>query len=200
MKINKKLILLSAIVASLITTGCSAKDIPVNLSASSWKNKISINKDAEDCKGDVCLASIAKPKVKSKNIVEEVYPQILLTQTDVVVGDESITPQEEQYFATNTNEIIEYDYSDSPFLKEDIELIATNDIAVQVGAFRKFAGATSYAKRYSLMSNQYYVAIEKDMKDKKPIYRVHVNGFNSNIEAENFIDRYGSQGAFLVRK
>lgn len=210
MKINKKLILLSTISGLLLTTGCSAKEISVSQSQSNWKSKLSTNQSSEDCKGDVCLASIVKPQPTLK----ERPPQLFLTQTDVVVGDESVTPSEEQHFASNSSITIEYDYSDSPFVEDNaveiesvpstylsnIEVISTDDVTVQVGAFRKFSGAQKYAKRYSLMNSQYSVAIQKDFKDAKPIYRVQVNGFFSFKEAKTFISRYGSQGAFLVRK
>ena len=205
MKINKKLILLSTVSSLLLVTGCLAKEISVSDSQSSWKNKLSVNSNQdklEDCKGNECLASIAKP---NETIVEE---------TDIVVGDETITPSEEPYFTSNITETIEYDYSDSPFLEESlveiatvssdylehIDVIATNDVAVQVGAFRKFSGAQKYAKRYSLMNRQYSVAIQEDIKNSKPIYRVQVNGFSNNEEANRFISRYGTEDAFLVLK
>ena len=205
MKINKKLILLSAISSLLLVTGCSANEISVSDSQSSWKNKLSVNSNQdklEDCKGNECLASIAKP---NETIVEE---------TDIVVEDEPITPSEDPYFRSNISETIEYDYSSSPFLEENlveiatvssdylehIDVIATNDVAVQVGAFRKFSGAQKYAKRYSLMNRQYSVAIQEDIKNSKPIYRVQVNGFSNNEEANRFISRYGTQDAFLVLK
>jgi len=40
MKINKKLILLSTISSLLLVTGCSANEISVSDSQSSWKNKL----------------------------------------------------------------------------------------------------------------------------------------------------------------
>ncbi|HIM94757.1 MAG TPA: SPOR domain-containing protein [Campylobacterales bacterium] len=205
MKINKKLILLSTVSSLLLVTGCLANEISVSDSQSSWKNKLSVNSNQdklEDCKGNECLASIAKP---NETIVKE---------RDIVVEDEAITPSEDSYFTSNIIETIEYDYSDSPFLEENlveiatvssdylehIDVIATNDVAVQVGAFRKFSGAQKYAKRYSLMNRQYSVAIQEDIKNSKPIYRVQVNGFSNNEEANTFISRYGTQDAFLVLK
>ena len=78
--------------------------------------------------------------------------------------------------------------------------IISSNIAVQVGAFRKYAGAKVYAKRYSLLNSQYDVKIRKDYKDLAPLYRVRVHGFSSAVEAKRFISEYGSEGAFLVRK
>ena len=206
MKINKKLILLSTISISLLATGCSSKTIQVNKrdivpytapqvetveseqvdrkiaflsvpklemitpelemrtaqTVSSWKDKLSSNNNnkASECSGDNCMAFIVEPKTSSKS--------------DEVVGDETITPADEPYFASN--------------------------VTVQVGAFRHFLGAKKYAKRYSLLDNQYSVDIKKETKDSAPIYRVQVNGFLSNKEAKNFINKYSSQGAFLVQK
>ena len=195
MKINKKLILLSAVSISLLVTGCASKTLTVDrdeilpysevsveqieieqknsfltvpklesvdeVNISSWKNKISSNNTlSSECSGDQCVASFAKPNTIKKS--------------DIVVGDEPITPPEEPYFASTET--------------------------VQVGAFRKISGAQSYAKRYSLLGNQYSVFIKQGMKDFKPIYRVQVTGFSSQEEAENFINRYGSEGAFFVRK
>jgi len=221
MKINKKLILLSTISISLLATGCSSKSIQVNKkdivsyrtapletaplatveletvqletaslepipletaqveeverksaflsvpkletaphSVSSWKSKLSSNNTGDECVGEKCVASIGQPQMSETS--------------DMVVGDETITPAEDPYFASN--------------------------VAVQVGAFRKISGAQNYAKRYALLDSQYSVNIKKDIKDFEPIYRVQINGFISNNDAENFINKYGSQGAFLVRK
>ncbi|RUM76817.1 MAG: hypothetical protein DSZ11_00040 [Sulfurovum sp.] len=227
MKINKKLILLSTISISLLAIGCSSKSIQVNKkdivsyrtasletapletvplatveletvqletaslepipletaqieeverksaflsvpkletaphSVSSWKSKLSSNNSrGSECVGDKCVASIGQPQMSEKS--------------DMVVGDETITPAEDPYFASN--------------------------VAVQVGAFRKISGAQNYAKRYALLDSQYSVNIKKDIKDFEPIYRVQIKGFASNDDAENFINKYGSQGAFLVRK
>lgn len=221
MKINKELILLSTLSSMLLTTGCFANSETVVESQSNWKAKLSSNKDtSQECEGDVCLAVISKPKTESKpevklepqSRIEEEAPLFRLTETDVVVGDETITPAENPYFAQNSK--IEYDYSASPFLEdhidimetvstnysENIEVIAKNEISVQVGAFRNFSGAQKYAKRYSLMNRQYSVSIEEDSIRRKSLYRVHVNGFKSTIEANSFISRYGTQGAFLVRR
>ncbi len=203
MKINKKLILLSTISISILSIGCSSKTITVQNSEvtsyrkaqlesvqleqvdrknsflsvpklesveevkttpsiSSWKSKTSSNNSTvNECTGDKCMATFIKPKKAIK-------------ESDIVVGDEPITPADDPYFASTET--------------------------VQVGAFRNFVGAQSYAKRYSLLSNQHSVLIKQEMKDSEPIYRVQVNGFTSQEEAENFINRYGSEGAFFVRK
>ncbi|MCH9740133.1 MAG: SPOR domain-containing protein, partial [Epsilonproteobacteria bacterium] len=76
----------------------------------------------------------------------------------------------------------------------------SSKISVQVGAFRKYAGAKVYAKRYSLLSDQYNVEIKQEMKDAQPLYKVRIEGFTSDKEAREFMLRYSIDGAFLVRK
>ncbi|MCK5853809.1 MAG: SPOR domain-containing protein [Sulfurovaceae bacterium] len=221
MKINKKLILLSAISASLLTTGCSTKSIQVNKSditpytsytnidtierveidtksaflslpkatssRSSWGDKLSSNSTKlDDCVDSKCVATIGTPSSNSKS--------------DMVVGDESMTPSEDPYFADNSNSTIEYDYGDTPLLEENIKLLSSHDIGVQVGAFRNIGGAKNYAKRYSLMNEQYSVTIQKENQGLESMYRVQLNGFNSEKEAKDFIGKFGTKGAFLVRK
>ena len=72
--------------------------------------------------------------------------------------------------------------------------------AIQIGAFREYAGAKVYAKKYDLLSDQYRVEIKEHIKDGLPLYRVHIAGFGSDGEARDFIKTYGLTGAFLVRK
>jgi len=72
--------------------------------------------------------------------------------------------------------------------------------AVQIGAFRRYAGAMSYAKKYDLLSGKYHVEIKTGLKDKKPIHRVRIEGFSTRSEAKKFIARYGINDAFLVRR
>jgi len=81
---------------------------------------------------------------------------------------------------------------------ENTRLLAKNSI--QVGAFRKYAGAKVYAKRYSLLTSKYNVDIKKNVKNSQPIYRVQIEGFSNEREAKNFMQRYGLNGAFLVRR
>jgi len=76
----------------------------------------------------------------------------------------------------------------------------SSKISVQVGAFRKHAGAKVYAKRYSLLTDQYHVQIKKGFKDGAPLYRVQLQGFDNEHEARAFIREYGIDGAFLVRR
>jgi hypothetical protein len=77
---------------------------------------------------------------------------------------------------------------------------ASNKTSIQVGAFRRYAGAKIYAKRYSLLSSRYKTIIKKDMLYGKPIYRVRIKGFKNKREARRFMSRYSLSGAFLVRR
>jgi len=77
---------------------------------------------------------------------------------------------------------------------------ASGNTSIQVGAFRRYAGAKIYAKRYSLLSSRYKTIIKKDILDGKPIYRVRIKGFKNRREAKKFMSRYSLSGAFLVRR
>jgi hypothetical protein len=81
---------------------------------------------------------------------------------------------------------------------ENSQLLGKNSI--QVGAFRKYAGAKVYAKRYSLLTSKYNVDIKANVKNNQPIYRVQIEGFSNEREAKEFMNRYGLDGAFLVRR
>jgi len=81
---------------------------------------------------------------------------------------------------------------------ENEKILSKNSI--QVGAFRKYAGAKVYAKRYSLLTSKYNVDIKENVKNNQPIYRVQIEGFSNKREAKEFMSRYGLSGAFLVRR
>ena len=76
----------------------------------------------------------------------------------------------------------------------------SSDTAIQVGAFRKYAGAKIYMKRYNALSNKYSVSIKTGTKDNKPLHRVRIEGFSNKAEAKKFMYTYGIRDAFLVRK
>ena len=94
---------------------------------------------------------------------------------------------------------VEYFSSNDRNIEPTIEEIS-NKIAIQVGAFREYAGAKVYAKKYDLLSDQYNVEIQENIKDDLPLYRVRIEGFTNEFEAQKFITRYELNGAFLVRK
>ena len=78
--------------------------------------------------------------------------------------------------------------------------VYSNEIAIQVGAFRRYAGAKVYAKKYALLSSRYKVEIQAGAKDNKPLYRVRIEGFSSKRKAREFKRKYSLTGAFLVLK
>jgi len=77
---------------------------------------------------------------------------------------------------------------------------SSKKIAIQIGAFRRYAGAKVYAKKYDLLSDRYKVEIKAGAKDQKPLYRVRIEGFSTRSEAKEFKRKYGLTGAFLVMK
>lgn len=76
----------------------------------------------------------------------------------------------------------------------------SNNIAIQVGAFRKYSGAKIYMKRYNALSSKYKVSIKTGTKNNQPLHRVRIESFKNNTEAKRFIYSYGIRDAFLVRK
>lgn len=114
---------------------------------------------------------------------------------------------------------IEYDYSQSPFMRDHMDEIYQNpyadnnaaypthntqsnreQIAVQVGAFRQIAGATEYANRYSSLDVNHRANIKTYIENAQPLYKVHIEGFSNDAEARQFIDHHNLNtiGAFPV--
>jgi len=77
---------------------------------------------------------------------------------------------------------------------------STSNTAIQIGAFRKYAGAKVYAKKYNALSSKYNVTIKTGVKNNQPLHRVRIEGFANRVEAKNFMARYGITEGFLVRK
>ncbi len=76
-------------------------------------------------------------------------------------------------------------------------------VSIQVGAFRRYAGAKVYARRYGLLSSKYKTVIKNGFKDNRPIYRVQIEGFLDNDEANAFIEKYpilSYSDSFLVSR
>jgi cell division septation protein DedD len=76
----------------------------------------------------------------------------------------------------------------------------SKNTAIQVGAFRKYAGAKIYMKRYNALSNKYKVSIKTGIKNNRPLHRVRIEGFVNKSEAKKFMYRYAIKNAFLVRR
>jgi rare lipoprotein A len=78
--------------------------------------------------------------------------------------------------------------------------IRLSDFAVQVGAFRRKAGAQIYKRRYlALVSPPQHVIIREFMEGGAPLFRVWVMKFGSEDEARDFIARNDIEGGFIIR-
>ena len=65
-----------------------------------------------------------------------------------------------------------------------------HSVSIQVGAFRRYRGAEIYAHRYGVLSNRYKTVIKNGFKSNRPIYRVQIEGFIDEDEANAFIEKY----------
>ncbi len=79
------------------------------------------------------------------------------------------------------------------------ERIVIDDFAVQIGSFRRYAGASITKKRNSLVHGRYKAIIKRFDIDGKPLYRVWLTGFKSEAEARDFIATREYPGAFIIR-
>lgn len=78
--------------------------------------------------------------------------------------------------------------------------VALSNFGVQVGAFRRYAGAQTFKNKYSAMYSRYNAKIKKfDNVDGAPLYRVWLMGFGSEQEARDFKNSHSLEGAFIVR-
>jgi len=167
--------------------------------------KTSVNKSKEDC--DDCIVDISG-KPSQKNIPKK-------KEIDYGVDDSNVPansyPKKEESsydyrltasdtYQKNLEEENNYiqDFR-TAYSKPKNENYSTK-VAIQVGAFRRYAGAKVYAKKYDLLSNEYRVKIEKGVKNQEPLYRVKIEGFSSKNEAKKFKKKYSLTGAFLVMK
>ena len=145
----------------------------------------------EGCVGDDCLATIVKP---TQTVPSTAFKKFVIN-TPLISNQPMMEPIE--------HEILEYQNNTSQLRLKNLPEIRTfsKKTSIQVGAFRRYAGAKVYAKRYALLSNQYSVKIKEDIENAEPLYRVQIEGFNSDSEAREFMTQYGLfNGAFLVRK
>lgn len=78
--------------------------------------------------------------------------------------------------------------------------VKLSNFGVQVGAFRRYAGARTFKNKYSEMYSRYNAEIKKfDDVDGAPLYRVWLMGFGSEQEARDFKNSHSLEGAFIVR-
>jgi rare lipoprotein A len=75
-----------------------------------------------------------------------------------------------------------------------------SNFGVQVGAFKRYAGAQVYKRKYATLDSRYKPVIKKFSDvDGKPLYRVWLMGFGSEQEARDFKNCNDLEGAFIVR-
>lgn len=80
--------------------------------------------------------------------------------------------------------------------------IRLSNFGIQVGAFKRYAGAEIYKKKHASLYPGYKTVIKKftDVDgDGEPLYRVWVMGFGSEEEARDFKNSHDLAGAFIVR-
>ncbi len=80
--------------------------------------------------------------------------------------------------------------------------VRLSNFGVQVGAFRRYAGAQTYKRKHANLYPGYKTVIKKfsDVDgDGKPLFRIWVMGFGSEDEARDFKNSNDLAGAFIVR-
>jgi len=78
--------------------------------------------------------------------------------------------------------------------------IRLSNFGVQVGAFKRYAGAQTYKQKYSNLEPRYKPIIKNFTDiDGEPLYRVWLMGFGSEQEARDFKVSAALDGAFIVR-
>ncbi len=216
-KINNKLLVLTTL-SVIAMNGCVSKTVVVSktpsnkVETSKWKptqgKSLAKSKrdDCVDCYVDISKKTPQKIALaKDSNTVysydyskaaSDVYP----LNATAYEAYENPYPVDDSYEEDNPYLVDAlYQEDNNRFSKADMKDYS-NKRSIQVGAFRKYAGAKLYAKRYSLLTSQYNVEINKNVKNNKPIYRVQIEGFSNENEAKKFMARYGLKGAFLVRR
>jgi len=80
--------------------------------------------------------------------------------------------------------------------------IRLSNFGVQVGAFKRYAGAQVYKRKHASLYPGYKTVIKKfsDVDGSgDPLYRVWLMGFGSEDEARDFKNNNDLEGAFIVR-
>ncbi len=80
--------------------------------------------------------------------------------------------------------------------------VRLSNFGIQVGAFKRYAGAQIYKKKHTSMYPEYKTVIKKFSNvdgSGEPLYRVWLMGFGSEEEARDFKNSHDLAGAFIVR-
>ena len=166
-----------------------------------WKKfKTPIIKKKNTQKED-CIDCYATPVNHSKPpLVSSPFTKAIKTKSygayDYTETASDTTVKTNEYTSLSTNQYILPTVST---INSSSGSYSTN-IAIQVGAFRKYSGAKIYMKRYNALSSKYKVSIKTGTKDNQPLHRVRIEGFKNNTEAKRFMYSYDIRDAFLVRK
>ena len=143
-----------------------------------------------ECSGNTCLASFAKSSKSSTTSKDKLVHFKKFTSSSIqsVDRDDKKDDKIKGYFAHNAKD------------KSVRKSYLISNRAVQIGAFSQYTKAKNYAKRYKLMGDQFSTKITKVIKNRKTMYRVQIEGFESHQEAKQFVAMYSNTGAFLVKK
>ena len=77
--------------------------------------------------------------------------------------------------------------------------VVLSDYAVQIGSFRRYAGAQITREKNALVDGRYKAVVKEFELGGAPIYRVWLTGFRSEQEARDFIESERFPGAFIIR-
>ena len=77
--------------------------------------------------------------------------------------------------------------------------VLLSNFGIQVGAFRRYAGAQTIKRHYAGRYARYNPIIRRFDMDGLPLYRVWLMGFGSEQEARDFKNSHNLAGAFIVR-
>jgi rare lipoprotein A len=85
--------------------------------------------------------------------------------------------------------------------KEKQEVATAGTYMIQVGAFRRYAGAKITQKKFQkIISGNLKVIITKGLYLNEPINRVNISGFRSIDEAIDFKNQHDLAGAMIIAK
>jgi rare lipoprotein A len=77
--------------------------------------------------------------------------------------------------------------------------IVLSNFGIQVGAFRRYAGAETIKRNYAGRYTRYHPVIKRFNVGGQALYRVWLMGFGSEQEARDFKNNNNLAGAFIVR-
>ena len=206
--------------ALLLLSSCAIKEEQnsddIELKRVTYSSKYQTSPELEQkkvvaCVGDQCKATIfANPNPTPQTTIKEaraVVPfksnrsRIRPTKERIVKGVVRVaTPKPTPRVRRARPRVYTYNTYQERRREIKIKRINSKKVAIQVGAFRRYAGARVYARRYGLLSRRYKTVIQKGVKGARPIYRVRILGFRNKQEAREFMYKYNLNDAFLVRR